>query len=110
MFRVVVERTSGELPDVPEVRAGYRGGELVELVGEHRLEQGLLVAEVLVQTFLVDPGPLGDTGHGRAVRPALGELGRRRLFEPSPGALGVPGHGPTVDQSNDNVAVATETS
>jgi len=37
-------------------------------------------------------GPPGDTGHGRAVRPVLGELGRCRLLEASPRSLGVPGH------------------
>ncbi len=104
---VVVEGAPGELPDVLQVRSGrgYRGGELVQLVAEHGAEQGLLVAEVVVQAFLVDPGPFGDAGHGGAVEAALGELDGRRFLQAAAGALGVPGHGPTISESNTNVAV-----
>ena len=94
MGRLVVEGAPGELADLLEAGRDrrHRGGELVELVGEHGLEQRLLVAEVLVQALLVDPGPFGDAGHGRAVRPVLGELRRGRLLEAPAGSLGVPGH------------------
>src|SRR6266567_112224 len=94
MGRLVVEGAPGELADFLEAGRNrrHRGGELVELVGEHGLEQRLLVAEVLVQPFLVDPGPFGDAGHGRAVRPVLGELRRGRLLEAPAGSLGIPGH------------------
>src|SRR5689334_5296430 len=94
MRRLVVERAPGELADLLEAgrHRRYRGGELVQFVGEHGLEQCLLVAEVLIQALLVDPGPFGDAGHGRAVRPVLGELRRGRLLEAPAGSLGVPGH------------------
>src|SRR6185312_6151445 len=94
MRRLVVEGAPGELADLLEAGGDrrHRGGEPVELVGEHGLEQRLLVAEVLVQALLVDPGPFGDAGHGRAVRPVLGELRRGRLLEAPAGSLGVPGH------------------
>jgi hypothetical protein len=94
MGRVVVERGPGEFPDVIKPCSGQRdrGGQLVELVGEHRLEEGLLVTEVLVKALLVDPGAFGDAGHGRAIRAARGELGGGRFLEAAPGSLGVPGH------------------
>ena len=62
MVRVVVERAAGELADVAELGGveENRGGELAELVGQHGLEQGPLVDEVLVRAFLVDAGLLGD--------------------------------------------------
>src|ERR1700759_3299444 len=94
MGRLVVKGAPGELADLLETGRDrrQRGGELVELACEHRLEQRLLVAEVLVQALLVDPGPLGDAGHGRAIRPVLGELRRGRLLEAPASSLGVPGH------------------
>src|SRR6185312_10977865 len=100
----------GELADLLEAgNRGDRGGKLVEFVGEHRLEQGLLVAEVLVEPFLVDPGPLGDGGHGRAVRSVLGELSRRRVLQAPARPLGVPRHASILSQSNYNVAVGIKT-
>src|SRR6266576_2252329 len=108
MGRLVVEGAPGELADFLEAGRNrrHRGGELVELVGEHGLEQGLLVAEVLVEPLLVDPGPFGDAGHGRAVRPVLGELRRGRLlaaparFPAAPARLpAVPSGSPTTSFS-----------
>src|ERR1700722_12968612 len=111
MSRVVVVGAPGELPDVLQAVLGPadRDGELFQFVGEHRLEQRLLVAEVFVQAFLVDPGAFGDAGHGRTVGSALGELGRRRLLQAAACALGVPGHEPSLRRINPNVAVGSMT-
>src|ERR1700733_829927 len=109
MSRVVVVGAPGELSDVLQAVLGPadRRGELVEFAGEHRLEQRLLVAEVLVQAFLVDPGAFGDAGHGRAVGSALGELRGRCLLQAAACPLGVPGHEPSLRCLNSNVAVGS---
>src|SRR2546430_12752987 len=111
MRRLVVEGAPGELADLLEAGGDrrHRCGELVELVGEHGLEQRLLVAEVLVEPFLVDPRPSGYAGHGRAVGPVLGELRRGRLLEAPAGFLRVPGHAAILRRTNQNVAVGQST-
>src|SRR4051794_38140698 len=92
---VVVEQPAGVLAQVTVAQWAVGrdgGGDLGKLVGEDRREQAFLVAEVVVEPLLVDPGVPGDAVHRRAVQAAGGELRRRRLLEPSLGLLGVPRH------------------
>src|SRR5215470_19657213 len=107
MCCLVVEGPPSELADVlePDLDRGNRGSELVELVGEDRLKQSLLVTEVLVQALFVYAGAFGDAGHGRSVRPVLGELRRSCLLQAPAGSFGIPGHGRILAVSNPNVAV-----
>ena len=92
---VVVERQLGE----PADRGG--GVEVVDLdrllggadrgVGalEHRHEQPLLAAEVVVEHPLGRAGPGGDLVDPRAGEPLVGELAGRDVEDLPPGAVGV---------------------
>ena len=62
---------------------------------EHRTVQRFLVAEVVIQQRLVDPGGSSDGVHARARETFLGEFDKRRLENRAPAGLGLaPGPSP----------------
>ena len=79
--------------------------ELRRRVAEHRGEQVVLLAEVLVDALLVDARAMrGDAVDAGAGEPVLAELRRRGVEEQSLRALRVPGHAASVAISNRIVA------
>jgi hypothetical protein len=58
-------------------------------LGQGRLEQRVLAAEIVINHPLVDPRPPDNLVHRHGVKPLLREQADRRLQDPPPRAVGI---------------------